>query len=379
MNEIAAKHRISYVTLQTTREGQGGYAHVHGIVDGLVGAGWQCELLDPRVDLGPGMRSAPRKALQWLSIWLRLVKRLRGTDIVYMRDHPAALFLLHTCRIAGVPTVLEINGGFGELASQYAFLRHMRGVLGRLARARVRSASGVVCVTRGLADWADEQGARRPAVVIPNGADVDVFAPGAALRLEVRTPCVVFVGSLAPWHGIPTLLEAARSPQWPRQTHLVIAGCGHDEGLVTAAAAELEHVHYLGRVAHEDVPGLVGASLAAVSPQTRRAGYTAGSPVKIYEALACGVPVIASDYTEVAQAIIDHRVGLVFPADDAESLAHCVATLTSDPGAAATMGAGARRLAVTELSSTARAQTTAAFLIEVMENRPSTSASTTGA
>jgi len=360
--------KLLYVALQPTRPGQGGYAHVHGILSGLADLGWTCDLVDAEPPVASGRRNAFRRAASWIRVGARAKSRLPNCDVVYVRDHPAALPVMRACRNHGVPTVLEINGGFGELSSQYTSLRALRWLFAWQARARVREASGVVCVTRELADWAQSVGARLEPAVIPNGADTRLFSPDARSDFELPEPYVVFVGSLSPWHGLPTLLESVRRPEWPRSMHLVIAGAGQDQRLVERTAEELPNVTYLGPVPHDRIPGLLAGSSAALSTQTRVAGYTAGSPVKVYESVACGVPTIVSDYLEVAEELEVNGAGISFPADDARGLALRVADLASHPARGAAIGIRARRLALERYDWGRRATTTDEFIARVLEN-----------
>lgn len=370
-SESRSRPRLVYAALQTTRPGQGGYAHVHGILDGLTSLGWECTLFDPQKDHGSGLRGLLRKSLEWVRITRSASAAARDADFAYVRDHPAALPLLRALRRRGVPTALEINGGFGELSSQFALLRPFHALLRSQAEARVLSATLVITVTRGLAEWATGVGVARAPVVIPNGADTSALTPDATTEHDLPRPYVIFLGSLAPWHGLGTLLEAVDSPEWPQGVTLVIAGSGQQSDLAARAANRNPAVVCLGHVPTGQVPGLLAGSMASLSTQTARAGYAAGSPVKVYEALSCGVPVIASDYIEVASEIESARMGLSFRADDSTGLARAVAHLAQNPEEAAEMGRRARRYAEERLDWKQRARQTEQALESVRRSRGS--------
>jgi len=359
--------RLLYVALQPTRPGQGGYAHVHAIVDGLTLLGWTCDLVDPVHSERVRKRGLRARLADWRAVIDRATTALPGHDLVYVRDHPAALPVMRAARRHGIPVVLELNGGFDELALQHAALRPLRPLFAQQARARVRAADGVVCVTRGLANWAETVGGDATTTVIPNGADTKVFSPQAQTTLDLPDPYVVFIGSLSPWHGLDTLLDAARSPDWPRDMNLVVAGSGSLDRIVARAEEDLAHLTYLGSVPYEQIPGLLAGSRGGLSTQSRKAGYTAGSPVKVYEAAACGIPGVVSDFLEVAEDIRVAGAGLVFAADDAHDLARQVARLARAPHAAAEMGARARTLAVSDFDWSNRSAATHAFIAAILD------------
>jgi glycosyltransferase involved in cell wall biosynthesis len=86
-----------------------------------------------------------------------------------------------------------------------------------------------------------------------------------------------------------------------------------------------------------------------------------GLGVAALEAMACGLPVIASDTGGLREAVEDGRTGLLAPPGDVVALAHAIETLAEAPAMRAAMGAAARDLAVERFGMTAMARRTLEF------------------
>src|SRR5690606_31029058 len=120
----------------------------------------------------------------------------------------------------------------------------------------------------------------------------DVFYSGQQKPSKTPDNYVIFHGGLSAWHGIPTILEALKSPLWPSDLSLVVIGDGPEKKRVELAAKKDSRVHYLGRKNYRDIAKYLGAALAGLvtinDPQGR--SQTGLCPLKLYETLACGVP-----------------------------------------------------------------------------------------
>ncbi|MGZ8528179.1 MAG: glycosyltransferase, partial [Candidatus Limnocylindrales bacterium] len=127
---------------------------------------------------------------------------------------------------------------------------------------------------------------------------------------------------------------------------------------------------WLGTIPYREVGAVIAGSLAALVPTSDLGGARVSpSPVKLYEALASGVPVVASDIAGVGEIVRAHDCGLVFPSGDALELARRVADLAGDPGLAAAMGARGRTAAVERYSWDVRAAQTEAVIEQTLEAR----------
>ncbi|HET6371914.1 MAG TPA: glycosyltransferase family 4 protein [Candidatus Polarisedimenticolia bacterium] len=184
--------------------------------------------------------------------------------------------------------------------------------------------------------------------VIPSAYRSDLFHPGvkgAGVRAELKIPAdaiaVGVAGRLVEDKGHTYLLKAVAAIQ-SRVPGLVLvfAGMGPNESRLRAEAAELglaESVRFLGF--RSDIPEVTAAFDIAVLPSV---GCDASS-ASLKEAMALGLPVIATDIGGARGILTEGSAGVIVPPADPEALAAQLLRLIDDPGAARGMGERARR------------------------------------
>lgn len=354
--------RVLYVCLHPSSPGEAAATHVDNIVENLRALGWE-------VTVHRVVHAVPTGVLgrlsRWLTVQARVVTSLHGTDVVYVRSHPAAVLTVAAARFLGIPTVQEVNGPDEDYLLAWPSLRRIPWVVTGPVRWQLRVAHAVVTVTDGLRAWAEERTGRPGAWVVPNGVDVERFRAARAVE-ATAPPYVAFVGALAPWQGIRLLLAATRHRNWPADVSLVVAGDGSHRDLVRTAARESAgRIRWLGSIPHHDVPALLAGSEAAVVTSQDRHG-TGVSPLKLYEAMAAGVAIIVPEVAGAAGTVRTEGCGIVVPADDAGALADAVRRLHADAQMRTHMGARGRRAAVERHSWMHRAHATARILEDVM-------------
>lgn len=363
----ALRKDVTYLCLQSTREGQASHAHVHGIVDGLSAEGWRVELIEPTPAQGRGVIG---RLLRIPGVLWAASRALKGARILYVRDHPLAGPVIVKARRLGVPVVVELNGRYDELYVQFPFTRTIAPLVQRWARRRLRSSDAVIGVTPGLARFAEDFAGVRDVSVVPNAADVRRFTPQEALPHPHRY--VAYVGVLAEWQGIDTMLDAVVADEWPEDVRLHIAGDGVLRPMVERAAAQHpERVEYLGVLPYSDVPTFLASSEVALSLQNDVRGLGQHSPIKMFEALASGVPLVVTDFPGQSDVVSECGAGFVVPVDDARAVAVAVRQACADAAANGRMGARARECAVRSHSWQVRAQATSEVLSRVLGRRSS--------
>lgn len=274
-----------------------------------------------------------------------------------------------------IPTILEVNAPLITEQRRHRSLYDEEGAV-EATRRQLEAAAVVSCVSPPVAEWAIQQGALAARVVVtPNGVNTDRITPrplGAAagapsadgigsdgLAADGRAndgleadgaagPVTVgFVGTLKPWHGTDLLLRALARTRG--DLRLDVVGTGPEQGSLEALAAELgiaDRVRLRGAVAPEEVPAALRGMDIAVAP------YPAGdhyfSPLKVYEYLAAGLPVVASAIGTIPSMLEDGALGVLVPAGDVDALASALDELAADPGRRAHLGRAARETAVAE-------------------------------
>jgi glycosyltransferase involved in cell wall biosynthesis len=363
---------LDYICMQPTRQGQASHAHVNEIVAGLRRRGWQVRLIEPshpRPGRADGIRRAVAAASTQLAYGLRC--RFRPAPFVYIRAHFLTLPSALLAKAAGSIVVQEVNGPTSDVFDAWPRLRPFGRLLSLVGRAQLRWADAVVVVTPGLEGYLRDRIGRRSGYhVIGNGANTDLFAPTTDRPSTPQRPYAVFIGALASWQGIDTVLKAVGTADWPLDVDLVVAGDGKERDRIEEAARVNPHVRWLGTIAYDEAPALLSGSLAALVPMADvpRSSYGL-SPVKLFEAMACGVPVVASDLPGLGDTVRAHDCGIIFPAGDAGALARSVALLSRDVVRAREMGSRGRRPAETLYSWDARAGQTEQVLLDLAGSR----------
>lgn len=184
--------------------------------------------------------------------------------------------------------------------------------------------------------------------VIHNGVDARRFSPEAALALpeEYHTPHprVLLLGR-------PTLHKGGAIAL--RALPLVIAGVPDVELAFTGGATRerlesltsekppWDHIRLLGPIAFERIPSIIAASDVVILPT-----YYDNFPFAVLEAMASGVPVIASEFGGIPEAIESGKNGVLVPAGDLTALGAALIRLLSDAQERRRLGANARRTAI---------------------------------
>ncbi len=361
--------RLTYLCLQATRQGQASYAHVHQIVAGLEALKWECRLFEPRYADSAEPVSLTSKLLEYARVQLGCIGSLQQASVLYVRDHPAAFPSILAARIARVPVVLEVNGPPDELGLSLPRLKRWSRALVWQFLIRCRSASAIIAVTLELGDWMIDRGVDATKIsVIGNGADPDHFIPerdGGTERYAV------FFGALAVWQGVDTMLRAAESPTWPEDVELWVAGDGVERPQVASASETLDTIRYLGTVPYDRMPGIVNRALVSliVKNDLGDRSATGLSPLKLYESMAAGIPVIVSDLPGLREVVHRCGCGLIVPVDDPEALALAVAEIARNPETARLMGERAREAAVSTYSWKSAACRTHEVVLRCLEGR----------
>ncbi|WP_100961691.1 glycosyltransferase [Bosea sp. FBZP-16] len=330
--------RLAYLSLETPRPGQASQTHIDEIIASLRQSGWQVELFATTRGGASARTSFLQRLLDYGRVQLALGRRLGEFDAVFVRSHFMALPLALWARRRKVPVVQEINGKPADIGVTYPALKPFAPLLSWLYRTQYRMAGHLVAVTEGLAQWARGFSGHDRVSTVSNGANTELFTPEGP-RADITGRYVVFVGGLVAWHGIGTMLAALREPAWPADVRLVIVGDGIERGKVEAAKTD-PRLLWLGRQPYDAVPALLRGALAALCVIEDQDGRSAAgvAPLKLFEAMACGIPVIASDLPFQAELVRQADVGLVIPPASPSAIAAAVATLADQPDEAGALG-----------------------------------------
>jgi len=186
-------------------------------------------------------------------------------------------------------------------------------------------------------------------VVVSNGANTSLFKPlkqeicKKELGLDAEISYVSFVGNFAPWQGVEYLVKAAPFilSQFPKCRFLIV-GDGIMKNELIKLAGELgveDRFIFTGVVAYFRVPLYINASDACVAPFIFARNAKIGlSPLKLYEYMACGKPVVASDIDGVSDVLEASEGGISVTPENPIALAEAILKLLENPNLRIKMG-----------------------------------------
>jgi len=344
--KILYHHRI--------RSKDGQFVHLEEMVHALRALGHEVELVGPknveRNDFGADAgfvavlkRWMPQAAYEVLELGYAManlrtleaaIRRFRP-DVIYERYNLYFPSGVWASRRQRVPLLLEVNAPLFEERSRFDGI-----ALPRLARWSERfawrGADLVLPVTEVLADRVVAAGVPRERVrVIPNGINAEAFSglpahDEAKRALGLQGKLVLgFVGFMRDWHGLDRVLEFIASAPPAPSLHALFVGDGPARGNLESRARELgisDRVTFTGVMPRDRVPTTLAAFDVALQP----AVVDYASPLKLFEYLALGLPIIAPDSANIREVLTDGVNAALFRNGDAASFVQCLSRVCAD-------------------------------------------------
>jgi glycosyltransferase involved in cell wall biosynthesis len=184
---------------------------------------------------------------------------------------------------------------------------------------------------------------------------------------SAERPYLLFVGRFVEKKGVEHLLHATRILETQAvAVDVVLVGDGPMAEMLKHHAADLKHARFLGWLPNQEVRRMMRSALAICVPSVAaRTGDSEGLPNVVLEAMACAVPVIASDIAGIAEAVEHDRTGLLVPPADPRSIAAAARRLLCDPELRRQMGRAARAVATERFSAIAQSRVLEEALLAV--------------
>lgn len=269
-------------------------------------------------------------------------------DLIYERYSPFSAAGGITARHLSVPHILEVNAPLAEQGKQYRkqALQEASELMEKTAFAQ---AGFIVTLTHQLKEWLQDQGISEKKIFVrPCGVDETLFSPkGEVLKGELQDKFVLgFVGSLKPWHDIDLLSGLMRALADDPKYHLLVVGDGPMAESVRKLQKELPgRVTLTGAVAQETVPAYIRAMDVALAPYPNLDLFYF-SPLKVFEYMACGRPLVATGIGQLNELIRHGETGWLVPPGGPERWAEAVKRLEADRSLREALGKQARKEAV---------------------------------
>jgi glycosyltransferase involved in cell wall biosynthesis len=302
------------------------------------------EVIELHVDAWKGRRdkwsSGPVTALRLALSELRLLAARRDPFDVMIVGYPGHFDMPVARRVANGKAVVfnplvSLFDTFVADRSRFSPRSSPARALYRVDRFAFRRADVVVADTQEQARFFSDTFGLSPArvKVCFVGAEDRLFRPRWQLPSVFG---VLFVGKLIPLHGLETILEAARLlPEIPFR----IVGSGQLDSLLGRPPGNVQRIPWIDYAQLPDEICSAGCVLGIFGTSAKAARVI---PNKVFQALACGAPLVTADTSAAGELLTDEREALLVPPGDAKALAAAVRRLADDPDLACSLGAAGR-------------------------------------
>lgn len=363
--------RILYSAIDQRVPGyDGGSVHVTSVAEGLARLGDDVHVLaSPGSDAPPAGRATwARMAPPFGSRRLRLLRagavlaaaRAFRPDVIIERYYNFGGEGVLAARRLNAMAVLEINAPVSDYPGSPKRLIDKCLLIEPLRRWREWQCRASDLIVTPSPKIIPPQVPRHKIFTTEWGADTVRFRPDATGDVPFqRIPgdtIVVFAGAFRAWHGAAHLVDAIRRLRARGQSTIkaVLVGDGPELPRVRRAAEGIDGIMVLGAVPHSQVPAILAAADIGAAPFDVQAHPSLAhefhwSPLKIFEYMSSGLPVVTPRIARLAKLVCDGTDGILYDPTDPDALAAALERL-SDPALRRQFGAAARAHAVRDFS-----------------------------
>jgi glycosyltransferase involved in cell wall biosynthesis len=363
-------------------EAGGAMSHVKGFLTGLAQRSAKCEIFSgrPLSMAGFPVREIPNRrrwyvfresvAVSYNRAFVAGVKELLGErkpTFLYQRHGRFVVAGSLLAKRLRCPLVLEYNGSEVWITKHWDPTRFSRW-LKLCEEISLAAASVIVVVSDVLREQLIERGIAADKIIVnPNAVDPAQFHPGSGgetvrkqLGFETDDKVVGFIGTFSYWHGISVLQSAIemilREEEGARcstKLRFLLIGDGplHAELRESLASySKKGRVVFTGQVSHDLAPAYLDSADILVSPHVPMPDGKPffGSPTKLFEYMASGKAIVASNLDQLARVLTHQRTGWLVEPGNAKELAAAIRLLAVDPEMRQQLGQNAREEALRE-------------------------------
>ena len=298
-------------------------------------------------------------ALRFLAyVWrLRSVVEKTRPDVLHAHDTDALQSMGPAARRLGVPFVYDAHElWLGRAARGHSgvYDRLARAYYGLVERRHVPRAAAVIVANPGVGPELERRYGIRGVRAVPN-YPVEI---GPVERRELRSlpggdriphdaPIVLYSGGITIDRGIEQLVQAMTEVP---DAHLVFMGAGGLEPEIRRLVSQLgldDRVHFLGMVPSDEVVAYTAsATVGVLSTVPVSLNNVLALPNKIFQYMAAGIPLVASDYPQIREVVEGSGAGRVMDSSDPSAIAAALRAVLADPDAARAAGERGRAAVV---------------------------------
>jgi len=291
------------------------------------------------------------------SVNVKKIINKKGIDLIYERHAFFAWACATLAKRYNIPIIIEVNeiSGLKRTRGQ-CFV----GIARRIEQETFEKADAIIVVSGFLKKKIAEHGVAPEKIhVMANAVDASVFNPAQVPPVKPEYTALLagrvvlgFVGSFVKWHNFEFLLNNVKEiiDELPHtNVSLMLVGDGplkEELRKIVEQKRLANHVIFTGNVSHESIPAYINMMDICIIPQANEFR----SPIKLYEYMAMGKPVIAPDVEPVRKAIAHGENGILFTAEDSLSFKQGITAVLNDKNKREELGHKARQSVLTKYS-----------------------------
>lgn len=244
-----------------------------------------------------------------VALFIKTYRLTRNNSIIHAQWLPMAFIAAIIKKIKDTPFLVTLRGADQALWK----IKLLNPIVNWI----FQSSDAVVTVSKSLSTEISEKfNIQSKTYFIPNG----VYVPSRKRNNNNHKHIILFVGALIPRKGVDILIQAYTMAKFESHIHLMIGGDGIErkrlQSMVHGTNIE-ENITFLGEIPSDEVQDLMLKSNCFVLPS-----YSEGTPNVIKEAMACGIPVIATNVSGNPELIMHNKTGLLFEPGDVNTLSN---------------------------------------------------------
>lgn len=311
-----------------------------------------------RVGIGPSWTKVP---LNIMLTFTAIRRALSGRyDAVHSHEEGGGIGVM-LARILGVPHLYDMHSSLPQQVSNFGYtgMPGLAAMLGWLERRMINGSRVVVVICADLAETARRVRPDVATVLIenaPGSGDAPTAGSGlavrAALGIDADTPVALYTGTFEHYQGLD-LLYAAMAEVCHERPDARLVMVGGTDAQVEKARRDVEALRladvviFTGQRPAEEIPAYLDAATVLVSPRSTGTN----TPLKIYQYLRSGRPIVATNLRTHTQVLSDDTAVLADPTPRA--MARAILSVMADPELARRVGERAAQMAATEYSEEA--------------------------
>ena len=246
--------------------------------------------------------------------------------------------------------IFEVRDLYPDSAIELGIIKNklLIKILRKIENFLYKKSHMLVALTKGILCHFQKLGHKKKSILITNGVDTELFSKtkpkGPNIRLEKNCFIIINVGILGRIHSLETLLKAiALTGKDDIFTYFIGDGVEKEKLQKLVSELSLKNVYFLTNQKKEHIPYLISQSDLCIAT-TKKLDLTKGTlPVKIFEYMACGKPILAAVHGEAEHLITEAKAGIVVEPENYKQMAKEILKFYNNPALLKKMGENGKK------------------------------------